>query len=236
MISDNALEAVTAAYHVWMTNDGIEVDLVQAQGGLLTSADVSGIGRLYSITRTLPKRTAAKVADEINTLRGSLKADGLVKTAEACAAAAAAIAGLLPAQPDRKKKPTVPYSAVSKLLWFARPAGWTMYDSFASKGLKARGSGKDRFLDFYRRLESANFDNTIRHVRPKLQEQQLPALLAERIIDYELMRRGGRKGYHPAEAWTAAALRTFGGDVRARLHRFAEAVAPDLSTFATEVQ
>lgn len=218
--SFNSLRSVTAAYHFWKSTDEIELALVSRNQGALSAANVKSIGRAYSVTRTLPK-TCEEVAISINQLHQRTLDGGLVKIAEACVETAKEI------HSDRQ-----PRSAVSKLLWFVRPKGWTMYDRFATIGLDVKSDdGEQQFRDFYSRLEKQGFGELVTSFRSRLAKFRLPELLAERVVDWELMRRGGLPSFHSASDWTECALQTFGEQVSSALRSFAHEVADDLANF-----
>lgn len=77
-------------------------------------------------------------------------------------------------------------SAFSKLVWFVRPEGWTLYDSYARAGLNAPRHGDD-FDSFYHRLECIGFQSAMDDSREEIQASRFAYLHPERIHDVYLM-------------------------------------------------
>ena len=98
-------------------------------------------------------------------------------------------------------------SAVTKLAWFLRPDGWTMYDSRASAGLGVRGGNTvERMRAFYGRLSKHGFekivqemqefiDSQIRHLNGLDEYDGLPAtrIVDRYLTDKELADRGDKR-------------------------------------------
>ena len=87
---------------------------------------------------------------------------------------------------NRGRKQGAPYSAVTKLCWFLRPHGWTMYDRFARLGL----SGPADIEAFYHELEQHDFSIKAAELNDIAAQFGLGNLFGERIIDKFLMLRG----------------------------------------------
>ena len=80
-------------------------------------------------------------------------------------------------------------SAFSKIVWFARPSGWTMYDSFARRGLnsKRRYQEFDEYQSYYLRLSDRGFDEAMETGRSVIEASEINYLWPERILDKYLM-------------------------------------------------
>jgi hypothetical protein len=94
---------------------------------------------------------------------------------------------------DRKKGgdgSMAPYSGITKLMWFLRPEGWTMFDSLAQSGLSGQGTSEKNVIKFFKALEDKGFAEKRDKVRDLCEEATLSWLYAERIIDKFLLFRG----------------------------------------------
>ena len=89
-----------------------------------------------------------------------------------------------------------PISAATKVLWFLRPRGWTMFDRWAALGVLGRHANNLKCMeDFYKTLEDRGFDACLQSLREELQGSPFGAQLAERVIDKYLFLVGfSRKG------------------------------------------
>ena len=83
----------------------------------------------------------------------------------------------------------VQLSAFSKLLWFARPDGWTLYDKWAQKGL-AHPRKSIGFIAYYKRLEELQFLEVTGAMRDVINGSHFDELWPERIVDKYLMMCG----------------------------------------------
>ena len=81
-------------------------------------------------------------------------------------------------------------------MWFLKPDGWTVFDSFASNGLGIDGSDPiKRMEDFYKRLNVRNFGVHAIAINESLSSTDFSELHGERIIDKFLMLAGAPKGW-----------------------------------------
>ena len=80
-------------------------------------------------------------------------------------------------------------SGVSKVVWFVRPQGWTLYDSFARRGLGSslRATGRDEYEKYYNRLDFLRFPMAMDLAREVIAASPFPYLWPERIHDKYLM-------------------------------------------------
>lgn len=83
-------------------------------------------------------------------------------------------------------------SGMTKLLWFVRPNGWTIYDSFAAAGAGVGGGNTiTRASNFYQNLDARGFDGFVAEISATLAQHQFDTLFGERIVDKLLMLAGG---------------------------------------------
>ncbi len=216
-----ARAALAKAYWFSKFFDEIERNRIERAGGMLDRGNVERIARWYSVTRTLPKDKTG-VAAIVNQIASKMAGRTLLDRARLCEDAAARI--------DNEKHPR---STVSKLLWFVAPTDWTVYDSFAAKGAKARSSpiGRDPFLDYYSRLERAEFGTVVAEIQRLLREAGITDLQAERIVDWELMRRGRAPEFTDIHDWLPAYLSTLSAEVIGRVNDAARLITTVLEDF-----
>lgn len=85
-----------------------------------------------------------------------------------------------------------PASAASKVNWFLRPEGWTMFDRFVSIAVlgshQSSVAGMEQFFDA---LDRRNFAKKLAEVRQAI-SSPFPKILAERVIDKYLFLMGLR--------------------------------------------
>lgn len=92
-------------------------------------------------------------------------------------------------------------SAMTKLMWFARPTDWTMFDKYAANGLGVKSApAVKRMLNFYEDLENRKYGSLLKMMRPVVIESGLDRRWAERILDKYLMLIGSKspdiRGHH----------------------------------------
>lgn len=187
--NDRQVYWATLAYaRWWLAVDGPFLAAIDAGG--FTPKLLRRVAIRYNVNRGIPQTgaTDSKAISVIKLLNEAAQdwPDGLNLRAEKCLALAEKALG-------RHDTGTLQVSGMSKFMWFVKPDGWTVFDSFARKGLAV--SGNDRralFLNFYKTLEDQGFDDLVQTMRPVIAESLLPDLPAERIIDSLLMARGGR--------------------------------------------
>ena len=80
-------------------------------------------------------------------------------------------------------------SAATKVMWFLRPQGWTMFDSYAAKGMGASSAEQ-----FYTALEMNGFSAAVDQLGSVIANSEWPSLPANKIIDFFLMQRGNFGG------------------------------------------
>jgi hypothetical protein len=86
-------------------------------------------------------------------------------------------------------------SAVSKLVWFLRPAEWTMYDRFACAGLfgEIKTTNETTFEKFYGALQNVNFLGYEKTLNQHLEKTIFKGIPASRVLDTLLMERASEK-------------------------------------------
>jgi hypothetical protein len=165
------------------------VMLADIQSNGLTGSAVAAIAKEYIVIRTLPKDTTpdkdqhySKIAKLITRDTKGFENLTLSEKASVCKS----IANQLSYQ-QRNGRRVSPASAVSKLIWFLHPAGWTMYDEFAANALvKKQSPTADRMVAFYQALESRGFTAALDKAQKCLDKISFPGLHASRIIDQVL--------------------------------------------------
>ncbi len=80
-------------------------------------------------------------------------------------------------------------SAATKIMWFLRPDRWTMFDSYAAKGM-----GVSSADHFYSALDSNGFSTAIDRLGAVIAQSEWTSLPATKVIDFYLMQRGNRGG------------------------------------------
>lgn len=81
-------------------------------------------------------------------------------------------------------------SAITKLLWFLKPHGWTMFDNEAATGLGIPEMGRrERMLQFYQRLHDLGFQALHDDMAAVIERHNFNSILAARIVDKVLMAR-----------------------------------------------
>lgn len=78
---------------------------------------------------------------------------------------------------------------MSKVIWFAKPTGWTLYDSFARRGLGSSSykDGSNDYEKYYNKLATLNFHEVMESARSVISQSRFPYLWPERIHDKYLM-------------------------------------------------
>ena len=116
-----------------------------------------------------------------------------------------------------------------------------MYDQYAARGagVTQTSAGSKDFVKFYERLQASGFESAVNDIRKTLVAEGFESFPAERVIDWELMRRCEKPRspeFMPAElaAWTPAYLETLHRDTAAALKRAACGIEKNLNNFRPE--
>jgi hypothetical protein len=80
-------------------------------------------------------------------------------------------------------------SAATKIMWFLRPQGWTMFDSYAAKGMGASSAES-----FYAALDANGFAAAVDSLGAVIGQSEWSSLPANKVIDFYLMQRGNFGG------------------------------------------
>jgi len=80
-------------------------------------------------------------------------------------------------------------SAATKVMWFLKPHCWTMFDSYAAKGMGASSAEK-----FYAALETNGFTTAVGQLGAVVAQSEWQSLPANKVIDFYLMQRGNFGG------------------------------------------
>jgi hypothetical protein len=184
--------AVVEHYRWWLGEDQIDVRRI-AKTGKIDPETVRAIARRYNVNRGIRKRndkrdTEARGIAKLLNNAAKRWPTGLVERAEKCSKVA-------------EKAKRYGYtgghlaSAITKLMWFVKPNGWTMYDGFAATGLGIeRKEARERMPEFYRELENRGFREIVADINRTLRATPLLNLKPERVIDKYLWLWGAPMG------------------------------------------
>lgn len=177
----------------WLCHDQVYLNLL-AKEGQLRPWIVRLIAKAYGVNRGIPRAADIGPSDPAATA-----------IAEALGKAAPQFSGTLPQRFSicaemlqqlpaaiRGGDPTPKFvSGTTKLMWFLKPAGWTMFDTFAADALGIpKGRSFDRASHFYGRLEKLGFSQQSAAGNALIQASEIPELHAERVIDKYLWLSG----------------------------------------------
>lgn len=187
-------------YRSFLFEDGPLLETIADNEGVLTPKTLSRIAVLYSVSRTIPSppegfernHNIKLFARRVIELADHWPED-LLSRAEACRKAANDLAEQFelkdrtPGAPIRVRG--APHSAVTKMIWFLKPTGWTVYDRYAGDAvLLSGGNTEDRQRRFYSTIAQplAHWSHELRGPVAALH----PKLHAERLIDKYLVLSG----------------------------------------------
>lgn len=186
--------AVVEHYRTWRSFDGIQLKRMPPDG--IDAASVRRIAKEYYVNRGILSTKdangkkiagrddhadwlAIRLNDEAKNWPGPLN-DRATRCAEV-------------AKHASKEKHTKGElaSAITKLVWFLKPDGWTMFDELAANGL---GIPEKRSIDrmplFFRALSDRGFTDDARTINEALNANGFGELFGERVIDKFLMFSG----------------------------------------------
>lgn len=161
----------------WLGGDGLYHHLIY-QDGRIDPAILRQIANSYYVSRGLRQNKEANIAALISE-RLSDWPTGLEERA-------AFVSDIASEARSRGLTKGMQLSGFSKLIWFVRPKDWTLYDSFAQRGLARHGRSLE-FADFYATLNALGFDETMQAMRGVIAVSHFPFLWPERILDKYLM-------------------------------------------------
>lgn len=197
----HAYWATIDLYRTFLFEDGPLLEAIVDAGGTLDGAMVTRIARSYSVARTIPAALEDDKGHNFRLLAKKITAlandwpDGTIERAEACRKTAEELALQFTIRPRDARPPSklhkmgAPHSAVTKLIWFLKPEGWTVYDRYAANAVVAgTGTSGDRQKRFYEAIAEplAYYAERLREPLAKLH----PRLHAERLIDKYLVLKG----------------------------------------------
>lgn len=172
-----AFNAVLEHHRCWVFNDGAYLSMVREVG--LTSDIAGKIAHEYQVIRNIGKEhLVAKLAAVLAAVSDEEWGTSLSERRAICQK--------LGESHQSGGGYHNPWSGITKLMWFLRPEGWTMYDSLACKGLV--GANKGSFA-FYEKLDDCGFIECAATITNECRALDLP-LFGERVIDKFLMLRG----------------------------------------------
>jgi len=170
--------AVYEHHHHWLANDGHYFLTVNENGNILDVNIAHKIAKDYSVIRNIGGVT--ELEKLISKINNSDWPDGLSDRFQICQNIAIEFRDI----PGRVH---APISGVTKLIWFCRPKGWTMYDKYACIGLLGK---KREAKYFYKTLEENKFQEKAQKLTEICIKYGFPYLWGERIIDKFLLFRG----------------------------------------------
>ena len=169
--------AVIEHLYQWWARDGLLYRRLRLPNGQIDPAVLRKIARAYGVSRGILEGQEANV--------GGLIVTNLNNWPEDLVARAQVVRHIAEEAKGRFTRGLL-LSAFSKLVWFAKPQGWTLYDSYARAGLKAPRHGDD-FARYYIRLQDIDFQTAMDLSRNVIAHSAFPYLHPERIHDAYLM-------------------------------------------------
>jgi len=198
------------AYRWWLTCDCSFHQTADGGAGV-DRHFVRSVGAVYAVNRTIPAKhdldpenpyqkgknrgQPRKVRDPSDPHAAALAAAVAsfdIRQGETLGDRAKRLARLIDENAAAGKINASPISAMTKLLWFAKPDGWTMFDQYAALAVMAEHASSTAFMkNFYTVLDRRGFTRLVDNVRGALRHPFHP-LLAERVIDKFLFIHGVR--------------------------------------------
>jgi hypothetical protein len=234
--------ATVDLYRTFLFEDGPLLETIIDAGGRLDGLTLSRIAQSYSVARTIPAApdddptfNVDIFAREVIALSDAWPKD-TIERAAACRKTAdklvslfrrtakAAREGETPVTP---RKTGSPHSAVTKLIWFLKPDGWTVYDRYAADAVLAGPdkNGGERQQRFYDAIAEplATYAEPLRGPLAELN----PRLHAERLIDKYLVLKGfSEASYTGAQVKNRHFLRLAPESLAKSIERTARVVQP----------
>lgn len=187
-------------YRQSLSLDGTEPQRIKDEGGL-NPRSVRRIATAYNVVRGIPgaskedrkkgiDKNAKWYAEKLNTLKQTWPAP-LIERANACA-------NLTRDAEKKGKSKDFQASAVTKLMWFLKPEGWTMFDDLAATGLgikkqipdnshkEKKATSVSRMLAYYQVLDLRDFTERAAELNEIINKSGI-SIHGERLIDKYLM-------------------------------------------------
>lgn len=228
--------AMIELYRTYLFEDGPFLETIRDAGGQLDAKTLSRIAHSYSVSRTIPSSPKSDgynlqiLWNEIKDLQKRWPTT-LDRRAEECRISAIRVSASFQRQEKSEGKgrsPGAPHSAITKLIWFVEPNGWTVFDALASNAvLKSGGTAGERQQRFYRVIAEpfAHWTDNLRKNTGRFE----PRLYAERLIDKYLLLTGLKpQGFSEVRTRNCHFLRLLPQPIQERLTQCALAVANDL--------
>ncbi|ASS56452.1 hypothetical protein [Rhizobium leguminosarum] len=178
-------------WRTWESFDGpVRAQIVRDRE--LTGYTTAAIAIEYNLTNSLPWKGGFARFDRV-----AQRVNRIAETVEDSATMAVkrdAVVELADALQMDFALPAVPSSAASKLFWFVRPTGWTMFDKHAFNALFDKRSENRRqdLKDFYDVLIEMEFSQLGETVSMLAASDGI-SLNGDRVLDKLLMLRGSAK-------------------------------------------
>lgn len=227
----------------WSSIDGIWVKEIAQHG--LNPATLQRIAINYNVNRGLagaeidPEDATGKrkIRPSLDRLCALFKEgseawpDGLLDRMGLCLRITAEAQALGCFVKPKGKASSFQVSAISKFMWFVKPAGWTVFDQYAALGLDVMPMLNQgaRMQAFYRRLHQLGFEELTRDMQAVIDGTQVRGMPATRIIDTLLMARGRFGGDVEAVRACGFYLDLIPEGGRLELHRLAERLQTSFS-------
>lgn len=183
--ADNQVYWATLAYaRWWLMIDGLLLKKVRRDG--LTPKTLRAILINYDVNRAVSDANALRFIEGVHAAQATWP-DNLLGRSQVCAGLARDAKALGLTTKEHA-------SAATKVMWFLRPDGWTLFDSYAATGVGISKAliGVDRMLAFYSRLDELGFCDVAKAMQREVDRSLLPDISAARILDSMLMASGGR--------------------------------------------
>jgi len=215
--------ATIQLYRTYLFEDGPFLEMIRDAGGNMDSHTLSRIAYSYAVSRTIP--APPKNVDKSYNLELFARAvlnlqknwpSSTQDRAQACRTTTCVLAKNFSRRSDARIS-GAPHSAVTKLIWFLEPTGWTVYDRLAANAVPKHGEDTEQRQErFYNIIKEplAEWSDKIRQPLSQLD----PKLHAERLIDKYLLITGlGTDGRNRANIPNVHFLRLLPNEFRKRL-------------------
>ena len=172
---------------LWWNSDGPRLLSIR-EFGKMEPKMLRGIAMEYNVNRGIvgadkdKDRAAEGLCELLNDARETWPT-GLVDRAEACREI------LDKAMKSDSYVHGYQISAITKFMWFLKPDGWTVFDSFAAQGAGVnRVSGSCKRMElFYQKLTDLGFERLSQEMQVMIDVDVFGELPATRILDMHLM-------------------------------------------------
>lgn len=188
-------------YHRWwLTFDQIELWRQRETGGRLTAQSIRRIGSAYLVNRGIRQlerdEGARRLADKLNVISWP---QGFAERSDCCVRLAQWAAETIVSGETITKGHQV--SAMTKLMWFLHPTGWTLFDRFVAKavGVPAHLPRPEQARRYYQALKNHGFETYASDANACVDTTLFPDFRSERVLDRYLMIKGGLYGQQLSE-------------------------------------